>query len=188
MLGVRTQGVPPLRPLLVVVALVVLGLGQALAVARGGPLPEDAELTALPNGYSYATREGRTAVAGFQLQNTGDVALRVQDLTAELPGLELQDVVVSGEPTRYMAAGEGPGPVPEFDVAPGVVIEVLLTYRLSACRAVPQDRFPLFVTASAGRNGGVLSVALPTAPSDAVDAGPDDEVEWQRVLIRDLCG
>lgn len=178
----------PLRPVPVVVALVLLGVGQALAVARGGPLPADAELTALPNGYSYATREGRVAVAGFQLQNTGGVRLRVEELSVELPGLELKDVVVSGEPTRYMAAGEGPGPVPEFDVAPGDVIEVLLTYRLSACPKVPQDRYPLVVRASAGRDGGVLRVALPTAPSEAVDAGPDDEVEWQRVLIRDLCG
>lgn len=177
-----------LRPVPVVVALVLLGVGQALAVARGGPLPADAELTALPNGYSYATREGRVAVAGFQLQNTGGVRLRVEELSVELPGLELKDVVVSGEPTRYMAAGEGPGPVPEFDVAPGDVIEVLLTYRLSACPKVPQDRYPLVVRASAGRDGGVLRVALPTAPSEAVDAGPDDEVEWQRVLIRDLCG
>lgn len=177
-----------LRPASVGVALLLLAAGQALAVARGGPLPGDAELTALPNGYSYATREGRLAVAGFQLRNTGGVELRVRELTATLPGLELLDVVVSGEPTLYRAAGEGPGPVPELDVAPGDVIEVLLTYRLSACPKVPQDRYPLVVRASVGRSRGVLRVALPTAPSEEPDAGPDDEVEWQRVLIRDLCG
>lgn len=176
------------RPAAVGVALVLLACAQALAVARGGPLPPDAELTALPNGYSYATREGRVAVAGFQLRNTGAVALRVRELTAELPGLELQDVVVSGEPTLYRAAGEGPAALPEFDVEPDEVIEVLLTYRLTACPKVPKDTRPLVVRAAAGRSRGVLRVPLPKAPSEEPDAGPDDEVEWQRVLLRDLCG
>lgn len=179
---------PRLRPLAVGGALALLALGQAVAVARGGPLPAVASLTALPNGYSYATLDGRTAVAGFQVRNTGPVALLLRDLTTSLPGLELEDVVLSGEPTDYAAVGAGSGPLPALEVAPGDVLEVLLTYRLTGCTQVPQDARPLLVRASAGRDDGVLRVALPTAPADDPDAGPDDEEQWQQVLVRDLCG
>lgn len=179
---------PPLRPLLVAAALLAVGVGQGVAVTRTPELPAGIELTALPNGYSYATRDDRLVVVGFQMQNTGDVGVRLRDLAADLPGLELADVVVSGEPFRFMSAGEGAEPVPPFDLEPGVVIEVSLAYRLVACPKVPEDSRPMPVAASVGRARGLLQVPLPTAPADDEDAGPDDEEQWQRVLVRDLCG
>ena len=169
-------------------ALALLAVAQGVAVARGGPLPAGAAVTALPNGYSYATRDGRVVVIGFQLRNSGDRALEVLDLAQDLPGLTLQDVVVSGEPFEFSSAGEGEAALPSFRLDRGTVVEVTLAYRLSACPQVPEDPRPLPVRVRAGRATGTLAVRMPTAPSDEADAGPDDEDEWQSVLVRDLCG
>lgn len=177
-----------LRPLLVGVSLLALGAAQATALVRETPLPEQAAVAALPNGYSYATRPNRLLVLGFQLRNTGSLPLRVRDLGADLPGLRLDDVVVSGEPFRFSSAGEGAAPLPEFGLDPGVVVEVALVYELESCAAVPGDVRPMPLLASAGRAEGLLRVPLPTAPADDPDAGPDDEEQWQKVLVRDLCG
>jgi hypothetical protein len=168
-------------------ALTLLAVAQGVAVARGGPLPGGAELTTLPNGYSYATRD-RVVVLGFQLQNTGELPLRVNAIAGDLPGLALEDVVVSGEPFDFDSAGEGDQPLPAFVLPRGTVVEVTLSYRLQACSQVPADVRPLPVQARAGRGQGVFAVAMPTAPSDDPDAGPDDEEQWQTVLVRDLCG
>ena len=177
-----------LRPLLVGVSLLALGAAQAAAVVRGEALPEQAAVAALPNGYSYATRPNRLVVLGFQLRNTGEVGLSVVDLGADLPGLRLADVVVSGEPFKFSSAGEGSAPLPEFPLRPGVVVEVALVYELLSCGAVPTDLRPMPLLASADGAEGRLEVPLPTAPADDPDAGPDDEEQWQQVLVRDLCG
>lgn len=169
-------------------ALALLAVAQGVAVARGGPLPAGAAVTALPNGYSYATRADRLVVIGFQLRNSGDRALEVLDLAEDLPGLVLQDVVVSGEPFDFGSAGDGDAALPAFRLDRGTVVEVTLSYRLSACPQVPEDARPLPVRVRAGRAGGLLRVDMPTAPSDEPDAGVDDEDEWQSVLVRDLCG
>lgn len=169
-------------------ALALLAVAQGVAVARGGPLPGSAELTALPNGYSYATRDDRVVVLGFQLQNSGGLPLRVDDVAGDLPGLALEDVVVSGEPFDFDSAGEGEQPLPSFLLPRGTVVEVTLSYRLQSCSQVPSDVRALAVQTRAGRSQGVLAVAMPTAPSDDPDAGPDDEEQWQTVLVRDLCG
>ena len=168
-------------------ALLAVGAGQTAALLVGGPLPDDAGLTALPNGYSYATR-GSDVLIGFQMQNTGGRELRVLDLGADLPGLRLVDVVGAGDPFDYRAVGEGPDPLPPFVLRDDAVVEITLVYRLEACSAVPEDRRPMPVAVRAGRADGALQVPLPTAPSDEEDAGPDDEDEWQQVLVRDLCG
>lgn len=169
-------------------ALALLAMAQTVVVVRGGPLPAGAALTALPNGYSYATRDDLVVVLGFQLQNTGDRPLRVTEVAADVPGLQLQDVVVSGEPFDFASAGEGPAPLPAFELARGTVVEVTLAYRLTACPQVPQDPRPVPVRVRAGRSSGVLAVRMPTAPADDPDAGPQEEEQWQRVLVRDLCG
>lgn len=174
--------------LTVAAALALLAVAQGVAVARGGPLPEGVALAALPNGYSYATREDRIVVIGFQLRNDGDRELEVLDLAQDLPGLELRDVVVSGEPFDFDSAGEGEAALPAFRLERGTVVEVTLSYRLAGCPQVPQDPRPLPVRVRAGRSAGLLQVRMPTAPSDEPDAGPDDEEEWQSVLVRDLCG
>ena len=169
-------------------ALALLAVAQGAAVARGGPLPDDAAVTALPNGYSYATREDRLVVVGFQLRNSGDRPLQVLDLAEDLPGLVLTDVVVSGEPFDFASAGDGDAPLPAFRLDRGTVVEVTLSYRLAACPQVPEDPRPLPVRVRAGRATGVLRVDMPTAPSDEPDAGADAEDQWQSVLVRDLCG
>ena len=178
---------PLARPLVVGTALLAVGAGQAAAVLLGGPLPDDAELTALPNGYSYATR-GSDVLIGFQMKNTGARDLRLLDLGADLPGLRLVDVVGAGDPFDYRAIGEGADPLPPFDLRTDAVVEITLVYRLEACSSVPDDRRPMPVAVRAGRADGTLQVPLPTAPADDEDAGPDDEDEWQQVLVRDLCG
>jgi hypothetical protein len=177
-----------ISPLLVGVALVALAAAQAVAVTRDRALPAAAAVAALPNGYSYATRPNRLMVVGFQLRNTGSVPLRVRGLGADLPGLRLADAVVSGEPFAFSSAGEGKAPLPPFALDPGVVIEVTLVYELRSCGAVPTDLRPMPLLATADGGAGRLDVPLPTAPADDPDAGPDDEEQWQNVLVRDLCG
>ena len=178
---------PLTRPLVVGGALLAVGAAQTAAVVLGGPLPDDVDLTALPNGYSYATR-GSDVLIGFQMQNTGGREVRLLGLGADLPGLTLVDVVGAGDPFDYRAVGEGADPLPAFDLRKDAVVEITLVYRLEACSAVPDDRRPMPVAVSTGRAEGTLQVPLPTAPSDDEDAGPDDEEEWQNVLVRDLCG
>ena len=175
------------RPLVVGAALLAVGAGQAAAVLLGGPLPGDVGLTALPNGYSYATRDSDVLI-GFQMQNTGARELELLGLGADLPGLRLVDVVGAGDPFDYRSVGEGADPLPPFVLRKDAVVEITLVYRLEACSAVPDDRRPMPVTVRAGRADGTLQVPLPTAPADDEDAGPDDEDQWQNVLVRDLCG
>jgi hypothetical protein len=171
----------------VVLALALLGAAQAAAVLTA-PLPGGAGLTALPNGYSYATRGDSEVLIGFQMRNTGDRPLRLLDLGADLPGLRLVDVVGSGDPFDYRSAGEGEAALPPFRLAADAVVEITLVYRLEACSSVPEGRRPMPVRVRSGQADGTLKVPLPTAPSDDEDAGPDDEDEWQEVLVRDLCG
>lgn len=167
-------------------ALFVLAAGQLAAVAQSRTLPAGASVEALPNGFSYATTEDRVQL-GFQLRNDGERVLTVTGLGTDLPGLELLDVVASGEPFGFAAVGGGSGPLPRFDLTPGTVIEINLVYGLRSCLAVPRDARTVPVIVRAGLSRGVLDLALPGLPSEAVGARPDDEDPWQRVLVRDLC-
>ena len=170
----------------VAVALALVAVGQAVTVLRPRELPSGASVSALPNGYSYST-EGDRAQLGFQLRNDGDLTVRVLSVRAAVPGLELVDVVASGEPFRFAAVGAGDAELPAFALEPGTVIELNLVYRLRRCGDVPRDARDVVVRAGAGGARGPLAVPLPGQPSDAVDAGPDDEDPWQQVLVRDLC-
>ena len=169
----------------VAAALVLLAAGQAAALAPR-PLPEDVRLSALPNGYSYTT-DGKQASIGFQLTNAGSRPLRVESLGDDLPGLSLVDVSVSGEPFDFDVAGDGEQPLPSFELEAGTVVEVRLVYRLRACSAVPRDTRPMPAEVRQGRRTGTVPVELPRAPSSDPDAAPEDEDEWQVVLVRDLC-
>jgi hypothetical protein len=182
---------PPWRPrlsapLAVALALAAVSVGQAVTVLRPQPLATGAAVEALPNGYSYAV-DGELAMIGFQLRNGGERAVRVLGIGADLPGLRLVDVGASGEPFRFELVGVGPEPLPAFDLPPGTVIEVNLSYRVGRCADVPGDDRPVPVRARTGRGEGVLALRLPGQPAEAIDAGPDDEDPWQRVLVRDLC-
>jgi hypothetical protein len=182
----RLPRLRPSAPLAVAAALLVLAAAQATAVLRPQMLPAGASVEALPNGYSYAT-DGDRVVVGFQVRNNGDRDLEVVDIGAGLPGLELVDVTASGEPFRFEIAGGGTAPLPAFDLTTGTVIEVNLVYRVLRCADVPRDDRALAVAARTERGQGVLPLPLPRLPSDAVDAGPDDEDPWQQVLVRDVC-
>jgi hypothetical protein len=63
------------------VALVALGIAQAVVVTRGLPLPDDLRLTVPLEGYAFIT-ESDTAVVGFQLRNDGPRSLRVTGVGA----------------------------------------------------------------------------------------------------------
>lgn len=168
-------------------ALALLAAGQAATVLRPRDLPPGASLQVLPNGYSYGT-DADVASLGFQLRNDGRRTLEVLAVEAALPGLDLVDVVASGEPFRFTAVGAGADRLPPFVLTPGTVIEVNMVYRVRRCADVPRDDRDLVVRAAVGWGRGALDVPLPGQPSDAVDAGPDDEDPWQQVLVRDLCG
>lgn len=170
----------------VAVALGLLAAGQAAAVTRTPALPPGVTVEVLPNGYSYSTA-GDQVRLGFQLRNSGRTTVRVTGIGADLPGLALADVVASGEPFRFTAVGQGPGALPVFALSAGTVIEINLIYRVRRCREVPGDVRPVPVALAVGRARGVRPVPVPGLPSEAVDAGPDDEDPWQRVLVRDVC-
>lgn len=176
----------PSAPFAVALALAAVAAGQAAVVVGPRELPGGTSVQALPNGYSYGT-DGDRAVVGFQLRNDGERSLRVVAIGTDLPGLELLDVVASGEPFRYDVVGVGAAPLPPFDLATGTVIEVNLVYRVRRCSEVPRDDQAVPVTAGTGWSRGVLALLLPRQPAAAVDAGPDDEDPWQQVLVRDLC-
>lgn len=173
-------------PLVVAALLLTLAAAQAAALLWPRGLPADAAVEALPNGFSYAT-DGDTAVVGFQLRNSGGRDLRVLSIAADVPGLELVDVTASGEPFRFETVGAGTVVLPAFDLPATTVIEVNLRYLVRRCGEVPADDLPLLIAARAELGEGLLAVPLPGLPSEAVDAAPDDEDPWQRVLVRDLC-
>ena len=175
-------------PGLVGAALVALAAGQAAALLGPRALPPAVALEALPNGFSYSVLSGDTTQLGFQLRNSGDRLLRVSTVASDLPGLDLVDVVASGEPFAFTEVGAGSDPLPAFDLPAGTVIEIGLVYRVESCELVPRDARPVPVTVETGRSRGTLALALPGLPAEAVDAAPDDEDPWQQVLVRDLCG
>ena len=176
----------PSLPAAVLVALVLLGGAQAWASLRPQPLPARASVEALPNGYSYGT-DGDRATIGFQLRNDGDAQLEVVDVRADVPGLQAVDVTVSGLPPDFRLNGEGPDPLQVFALPAGAVVEVTMVFRVRRCDEVPRDRRDVLVAVETGRAQGELLVPLPSEPAESVDADPDAQDPWQRVLVRDLC-
>jgi hypothetical protein len=175
-----------LRPLTLAVALAVLGAAQAVAALRL-PVPLEAvDLTVTKENYGFLT-VGREMMVTFQLRNDGPRAVEIRGLGEDLPGLEGTDVSGSGEPFAFRAAGIGPEPLPAFDLPPGVIVVITLTYRLASCSAVPQEPRPLPVQVRDGRASGTVRVPIPQLPDDNAGATADEVVEWQSVLIRDLC-
>lgn len=170
----------------VATALGLLAAGQVVTLVRTPALPSGVTVEVLPNGYSYSTA-GDAVRLGFQLRNSGRTTVQVTGIGADLPGLALADVVASGQPFRFTAVGAGPGALPPFSLTAGTVIEVNLVYRVRRCREIPVDARPVPVALAVGRARGIRSVPVPGLPSEAVDAGPDDEDPWQQVLVRDVC-
>jgi hypothetical protein len=173
-------------PLVVALALAALGIGQAVALTRDLPLPAEVMLTVPLEGYAFTT-ESDTAVVGFQLRNDGVRELRVGEVGAAVPGLQLVDVTAAGEATGFRSVGDGSTALPEFVLAPDGTVVVQLRFRAEDCSSVPADLRPVSVEVRASRGLGTLQVALPPLPDDGALARPDDQLPWQQVLIRDLC-
>jgi hypothetical protein len=173
--------------LAIAVALVALGMAQAAALTWDLPLPDDVRLTVPLEGYAFTT-EGDTAVVGFQLRNDGSRSLRVSGVGAAVPGLELVDVTAAGEPTGFRSVGDGPAALPGFDLAPDETVVLQLRFRDPDCSSVPADLRPVSIDVRAGRGTGTVPVPLPPLPDDGARADADDQLPWQQVLIRDLCG
>ena len=177
---------PRLPALAVGVALVLVGAGQAAAVLRTPPLDDDVRLTVPKEAFGFTTA-GRDVTVSFQLRNTGERSIRVTGVGRALPGLELVDVVASGSPVQFRSVGTGDGPLPAFALPPGDAALLSLTYRLTGCNDVPRDLRPVPIAVRDGRSRGVRPVALPQLPDDAAEATDADVVEWQQVLVRELC-
>lgn len=176
----------PLRPTAVALALAALSAAQVTAAVRL-PVPiEQVELQATKENYGFFT-EGRQMTVSFQLRNAGARAVRITDIGAALPGLDLVDVTASGEPFAFRSRGEGSEPLPVFDLPPEGIAVLSLTYRLAACGQVPSDARPVPVQVRDGRARGTVSVPLPPLPDDGAQATAEDVLEWQAVLVRDLC-
>lgn len=175
-----------LRPLTVGVALAALAAAQAVAAVRL-PVPlDEVDLAVTKENYGFLT-DGREMTVSFQLRNDGSRPVLVTDVGQDLPGLDRVDVVASGEPFEFRARGAGPEPLPAFALAPEAIVVVALTYRLQACTAVPGDPRPVPVRVRDGRARGAVPVPLPQLPDDGAQAGAEDVVEWQSVLVRELC-
>lgn len=171
----------------VAAALALLALGQVAAVARTPPLPDDAQVAVPKEAFGFTTL-GQDLTVSFQLRNTSDRRLRVTAIGEPLPGLELADVVASGSPVEFKLVGTGDAPLPAFAIPPGDAALISLTYRLTACDDVPEGPRPVPVAVEDGRAEGLRTVALPQLPDDADGAADEDVVEWQQVLVRELCG
>jgi hypothetical protein len=105
-----------------------------------------------------------------------------------VPGLQLVDVTAAGEPTGFRAVGAGPTALPEFELAPTAAVVLQLRFRDTDCSSVPADLRPVSIDVRAGSGTGTVQVPLPQLPDDGAFADVDDQVPWQQVLIRDLCG
>lgn len=175
-----------LRPATVGLCLAALATAQAVAVVRT-PVPLDqVDLQVTKENYGFTTA-GRQMTVSFQLRNGGERAVRITGFGQDLPGLDKADAVAAGEPFGFRSRGTGDAPLPAFDLAPGTVVVLALTYRLAACTAVPTDLRPVPVSVSDGRARGSVPVPLPPLPDDGESAGPDEVVQWQQVLVRELC-
>ena len=168
-------------------ALALLAVAQAVAVLRVPAPLEDVALTVPKEAFGFDV-DGREVAVTFQLRNAGERTVRVSDLGEPLPGLELVDVVATGSPVGFRENGRGDQPLEPFDLEPEAVALMVVTYRLAACNDVPEQVRPVPVAVRDGRARGQVRVALPQLPDDAAGAGADDVVEWQSVLVRDLCG
>ena len=177
---------PLLRPVAVAAALAVLAAGQAVAGLRL-PVPlDDVDLQATKENYGFVT-DGREMTVSFQLRNSGDRPVRISGFGQDLPGLDKADEVAAGEPLGFRSRGQGAEPLPTFELAPDTVVVLALTYRLAACREVPDDVRPVPVAVRSGRARGTVRVPLPQLPDDSEQAGAEEVVEWQQVLARELC-
>lgn len=168
-------------------ALALLAAAQGVAVLRV-PAPLEAVALSVPKEAFGFAIDQREVTVTFQLRNDGDRTVRVASVAEPLPGLDLVDVVATGTPLEFRESGRGGPPLEPFDLEPQAVALMVVTYRLVACNQVPVAARPVPVEVRAGRTRGAVRVALPQLPSDAASAGEGDVVEWQRVLVRDLCG
>lgn len=166
----------------VAVALVLLAGGQAAAVRSPAELADSAGLEVLESGYSFAS-DGTRATVGFRLLNSGGEPVEVRAAGNDAPGLLLVDVVASGAPVGFAAAGEGEALLPAFDLPPGDPVILQLVYEVQDCLLVPSTPLLVPVRVQVGRAGGVVEVALPRLTGE----GPEDQLEWQEVLVREVC-
>jgi hypothetical protein len=171
----------------VATSLLLLAVAQVVALSRTAPTLREAVLTVPKEAFGLSA-DRRDVTVTFQLRNDGDRALRVAAVGESLPGLELLDVVATGSPLEFRESGRGTDELEAFALEPEAVALLALTFRLSGCGQVPAGAQPVPVDLRAGRARGTVRVALPRLPSDAATAGPDDLVEWQTALVRELCG
>ena len=160
-------------------SLAVLAAWQTAAVLRP-PLDVLPVLAVLGEGFSYTASRGEATVA-FQVRNDDDRTVGVRGIGRSVPGLELRDVVVSGEPTGFRQVGAGAAALGPFDLAPGQVAVVELRYRIADCAAVPAGDEPVPVEVRVGRARGIAVVRLPEFAD-----GPAVE-HWPQVAVRDAC-
>lgn len=168
-------------------ALALLAVAQGVAALQV-PRPLQAAALSVPKEAFGFAIEQREVTVTFQLRNDGDGTVVVTGVGESLPGLELVDVVATGTPLDFRESGRGAGPLEPFDLQPEAVALMVVTYRLVACNAVPAQPQPVPVGIRSGRATGQVRVGLPQLPSDAASAADTDVVEWQRVMVRDLCG
>jgi hypothetical protein len=181
----RSRRLPALVP---AVGLALLAAGQAATLLQAPALPRDLELVVTKENYGFFPSDRGTVAVGFQVRNDGSRAVRVSAVDAAVPGLALVDVTGAGEPFGFRSTGEGGAPLPTFELAPGAVVVLTLAYDLVSCTKVPDDVRPVRLTLTDGRSEGVAAVPLPPLPDDAEDASAEDVVQWQTVVVRDLCG
>lgn len=183
------RGERPLRPRqplpkgpLALAAVMLLLLGaEAAVLARSATLPDDVRVEVLEGGYVVTTLD-RPSLVTFQLRSTGR-PVQVRGLELAAPGLELTDAVVSGEAVGFRRLGEGPGPLPPFELSGGAT--VVMNFAATDCAAIDDKRYPVRMRVTTGLRRGTLPLPLRDYPDLTGNNGPD--LRWQQVLGSALC-
>lgn len=176
----RRQPLPRGPLALAVVLLLLLGAEAALLV-RSTTLPDDVRIEVAEGGYVVGTLDSPSLVT-FQLRSTGRAVL-VRDVALSAPGLQLTDSAVSGESVGFRRLGDGPAPLPDFELREGVTL--ILTFAATDCAAIDDGSYPVRMAASAGLRSDTVLLRLRDYPDLTGQDGPD--LRWQQVLASALC-
>ena len=171
----------PSAPVAVLVALVLLAVGQVAALNRDLGLPPDVRVEVAEGGYVVGTQDSPSVVT-FQLRNAGR-PIEVRGVRLEAPGLRLVDVVASGDAVMSRIVGEGEEPLPAFRLVDGVTL--VLTFEPTDCGAVDTGVYPVQLEVRDGPRSGVLPLRLRDYPD--LEGRPLPDVPWQVVLATALC-
>ena len=176
------------RHALAAVSAAATVLVAGFAVDRSGGVRANIGYSSESNDAGAASPTAKSFTRQFAVKNNGWTTVRVTGVGQNGPGLHL---VGPGDKDGLPKDMELPGstPVP-FDLHPGQIAIVAVSYHVTDCAAVPSGSFPVTLRVDRPWGTQTIGISLPmtSAPGNAHGLVSDTEmIGWQKEMADDVC-